>query len=156
MTFGNFLLGVAEGLDRGVEAGDRIKGARDRKKVRDAGKQAGEDNKLFSQMAAAGAERMPGAGPAPAAAPAAPAPTAAAPAGLVAAPPPAQAPAPSPMAAAAGQRGYAPSLQPTYSPAAVMGVQAPTFNTQFPGAIPRNMGVMGARNPYLPGDEQLY
>jgi hypothetical protein len=36
MSFGNFLLGVAEGLDYGVEAGDRIMGARDRKKIRDA------------------------------------------------------------------------------------------------------------------------
>lgn len=40
MNFGTFLLGVTEGLDSGVKAGDRISAAMDAKSVRDAAKKA--------------------------------------------------------------------------------------------------------------------
>ena len=44
MSFGNFLLGVAEGLDRGVEAGDRISRAWDNKQARKKAKEEAAKN----------------------------------------------------------------------------------------------------------------
>jgi hypothetical protein len=154
MSFGHFLNGVAQGLDYGVEAGDRITAARDRKKVRDAGKQTAKDNKLFEQMATAGAEQMPGAPLAPSGATIASqnranlastqAPR------LVAggqppttSPNPMPAPRPRPVALPGDQEGYEPPI------AASLGVQPQIqYDARFPAGIAGSYGVMGGPPPY--------
>jgi hypothetical protein len=143
MTFGNFLLGVAEGLDRGVEAGDRIGAAMDRKKVREAGKNVPPPANPATQ-APAPINGKVAAGP--------PKPVGAGTPALVAGPAPAGT-APPPPAAPSAPR---PSLQPTYAqaPAATMGAAAPppTFNAQFPaGSVAQGYGVMGPQQQMPPG-----
>lgn len=153
MSFGNFLLGVAEGLDRGIEAGEYIKGAQDRKKVRDAGKKYNSDQKMIGQMASTGLDRATN----PGAAPMAPKP-AIAPAPMD----PSKIAAPTTMAQhmpEGGQmpmrppRAYAPPQQSPSEPAQTMGAQAPTFNVQFPGAVAGAYGVTGQPNPYFDGQQ---
>lgn len=153
MSFGNFLLGVAEGLDRGVESGEYMKGAMDRKKVRDAGKKYNSDQKFIGQMSSTGLDRATNPGAAPMAPKSAVS---------VAQIDPSKIAAPTTMAehmppAGNGMpmrppRGYASGpQQPSMAPAQTMGAQAPTFDVQFPAGVASNYGVTGMPNPYLDG-----
>jgi hypothetical protein len=143
MSFGHFLNNFASGLGQGVETGEYIKGAMDRKARRDEGK------RVFTEQEAKKAASAPAPGTAPAA-PATAAPAPAAPA----APAPAEGPRlPSQMVAPA-----APPQQPGIVPAQRIGAQAPTFATQFPAGVVGHMGVTGpqARFPADPYGPQLY
>ena len=154
MNFGNFLLGLTEGFDRGVEAGDRISAAMDKKAGRDAAKKTAQGQKLRDQAIKTGMERVPSGNlgadiaaqnrdnlantPAPS---------------LDFAP--AEAKAPAPAAAPAERR---PSLLPTYEPpapaaaAARVGVEPPAqVAAQFPPGIASGLGVLGRpEDPYRP------
>lgn len=161
--FGNFLLGAMRGLGEGAEAGEAIGAAIDRKKQRDVAKKVTAHHKASDQMAASmgGYDRV---GPAasPMKAPISPAPVDPS---KVAAPTAMQANMPS-QAQQAGQliaernaRAPVPAPAAAAAPAPIaasMGVEAPTFNSQFSSAIPANFGVMGGyRNPYMPDEQQL-
>jgi hypothetical protein len=138
MSFGNFLNGFARGLGEGVEAGEYIQGARDRKAQRKEGQ------RVFKEQQA---KKAAGPAPAPAAGPA-PAPAAAPPVGtappLVATTPPQ---APPPQVPPRMPMMQAPPQEPAvaFSPAARIGVQGPAYDTQFPAGIAGQLGVAPQR-----------
>ncbi len=139
-SFGNFLLGVTEGLDRGMEMGERMGDARDRKARRDAGKR----DFAIEQMAQTGSDRVrnPGAAADPVKIkPLDPASISAPTAMQQHMPPPRPVrPMPGMTAAAA----------PVEAPAARMGAEMANYSTAFPGAVPMNYGVTGPypQQPY--------
>jgi hypothetical protein len=118
MNFGHFLLGAAEGLDYGVQAGDRIMEAMDNKRVRDAGKEA--------------AKKIPQTGTiAPGSTPPATAPT------QVAAPAP-----------AVRSRPQKPSAAPPPAATIGVPQEQTAYDARFPAGIVGQYGVMGGPTQY--------
>lgn len=146
MSFGNFLDGFARSLGSGVEAGEYIQGAIDRKRQRKEGQ------RVFKEQEAKNAASVP---PAPINGKPAAGPPKPVGSGTLVATQPGQSPPPAavqPPPIAAPQQ---PQQNVAYVPAQRLGAQAPSFAVQFPPGIAAQYGV-GPPMQRFPGDQYQY